>query len=145
MAQSTLDLGSLDLTSTTCGLEMRLSSQAVLASSKKDAEALEKLTRQFLSLSVADRPYVFRGNSFRMILCVKFEHGLLWEDAVAQVETFSDQLKGAEVSNVAPRTLSQIELTFFPVVEATKSVSDSCRDFDIWQHRPPHHRQTGPV
>lgn len=74
MARVTLDLGALDLTSTSSSLNLRLSSTAQFATSEKDDESpWRRLTTATLTSEGPDRPWITKSNDFRVIIYLDFD------------------------------------------------------------------------
>ena len=68
MAPVLLDLGSLELVSTTSGVQLQLTSQALVAPFAEDRLDPNLLTIQSLIASHRERPWVSRGNRFHLAL-----------------------------------------------------------------------------
>lgn len=95
-----VDLGSLELESNVPGLLLQLSSVARFAPSAKDVvdTLQEELTHENLSASSRNRPWITRGNSFRLELSLKFEPFADLDQNGTLIETLTARLRIAKVA-----------------------------------------------
>ena len=101
MGSVEVDLGSLELESKFSGLQLQLSSVAKFApSAEDDVDTLRKqLTRENLNASSKVRPWITRGNAFRLELSLQME---LDRDAAHNdtlFETLTSRLRTAKVTH----------------------------------------------
>ena len=99
-----LDLGSADIESKTSGLRLHLSSSANFApSAEDDVDQLQKkLTACQLNKDSSILPWVSRGHSFKLVIALKFKHGLRLYDQDALLEHLNTQLQSAKVFTQVP-------------------------------------------
>ena len=68
MASALLDLGSLQMVSTTSGVQLQLTSQAFFAPSVESGLDLNPLTQQSLTTEYRERPWICRSNRLQLAL-----------------------------------------------------------------------------
>ena len=74
MAPTVIDLGRLDLVSTTSDLQVQVQSSAQFALSAEDAGEIEsKLTTGAPYMSLGSRPWIYSTHNYRFVLGIKIE------------------------------------------------------------------------
>ena len=78
MAPAVVDLGRLDLVSTTSGLQLQVSSQAHFAPSASGrCKAKQNLSTDVLNTDLGIRPWVYGASNYRLVLELSVEDGLI--------------------------------------------------------------------
>jgi len=98
MVPATLDLGRLDLVSTTSGLQLQLESLAQFAPFAEDDDNAERsLTAQLLTADRRDRPWICRASNFRLVLGLRIADDLHVADRDALMNELAISLREANV------------------------------------------------
>lgn len=94
----TVELGSLDLVSTTTGLQLHFSSVLHFASFGKDDIDSPKLTLESLTSDTLLRPFVRAADRFKLVLSLRFSVELNSASEDELLGKFSAAIEKAEVS-----------------------------------------------
>lgn len=92
---SSIDLGRLDLVSTTSGLQLQLSSLAQFAASV-EGSAHKALTLQALDADFRERPWIHRASNFRVVLGLRLAETLQGAVQGNVVENLTNSLREAK-------------------------------------------------
>lgn len=106
MPTAVIDLGNADIQSRETDLCVRLQSAAQFAASEEDdiAELWRALMAARLTDQSRDRPWIHRGDGFKLVLSLQLEAVLGVHEQEEMVEILSDHLQKAEVGALVLHT-----------------------------------------
>ncbi|KAK1065632.1 hypothetical protein LTR12_000317 [Friedmanniomyces endolithicus] len=108
---ASMDLGRLDLVSTTSGLRLELSSRAQFTTPAEDESTEARIATPSPDEKDSERLWIERANNFRLVLGLRLEDGLYAETKDHVLATLADRIRHAELWRQLCLWVTSVETT----------------------------------